>query len=327
MPGVVNTTDTFTTNQVITSTAMNNIIDQTLFTSDAIVSGNTTLTLVGGKLKVGIITSNEMGGSSVTSNAIAANAITTAKILDANVTPSKLADSDFGDFTVASGVATLDNNVVTTAKIADANITAPKLDGAQTGTAPIYGIRAWANFNTQANTDLTGTYSRSGTTTVTITATAHGLIAGNVVFIDYTVGTGTAPFDGIYEVASVTDANTFTVISTATTASTGTAALRRKTIRASGNISCISAAATSPTIPPTSNDSVNDGFYIANFSIAMPSEDFSILGTCSATGTFTVTSGNEILSGSPINAQSARILCMDNANERSALFNSLAIIG
>jgi microcystin-dependent protein len=79
MPGVVNTTDTFTTNQVITSTVMNNIIDQTLFTSDAIAAGNSTLALVAGKLKVGTITSNEMGTDSVTTNAIADGAVTQAK--------------------------------------------------------------------------------------------------------------------------------------------------------------------------------------------------------------------------------------------------------
>jgi hypothetical protein len=36
---------------------------------------------------------------------------------------------------------------VTTAKVANANITAAKLDGAQSGSAPIYGARAWVNFN------------------------------------------------------------------------------------------------------------------------------------------------------------------------------------
>ena len=79
MAGVVETTNTFATNNVITSTAMNNIIDQTLFTSDAIVSSNTTLALVAGKLKVGTITSNEMGVDSVTTNAIADGAVTQAK--------------------------------------------------------------------------------------------------------------------------------------------------------------------------------------------------------------------------------------------------------
>jgi len=117
MPGVVETTNTFATNDVITSTAMNNIIDQTLFTSDAIVSANTTLALVSGKLKVGTITSNEMG----------TNAVTTTAILDGSITPAKLSNSDFGDFTVVTGVATLDSNVVTTAKILDANVTPAKL--------------------------------------------------------------------------------------------------------------------------------------------------------------------------------------------------------
>jgi len=110
MPGVVETTNTFATNDVITSTAMNNIIDQTLFTSDAIVSGNTTLALVSGKMKVGTITSNEMGAGAVTANALASNAVTTVKITDANVTTDKIADSN-----------------VTTAKIADASITATKI--------------------------------------------------------------------------------------------------------------------------------------------------------------------------------------------------------
>jgi hypothetical protein len=36
---------------------------------------------------------------------------------------------------------------VTTADIADGDITAAKLSGAQSGSAPIYGARAWVNFN------------------------------------------------------------------------------------------------------------------------------------------------------------------------------------
>lgn len=328
MPGVVDTTKTFATNEVITSTLMNNIIDETLFTSDAIAAGNTTLALVSGKMKVGTITSNEMGVGSVTANAIASDSVTTAKVLDANITPSKLSNSDFGDFTVASGVATLDSNVVTTAKIADANITAPKLNGAQTGTAPVYGIRAWANFNSTSNTaNVTGNYSRTGTT-VTITVTGHGLIVGNLVYIDYTVATGTAPFDGLYEVSGVTE-NTFTVTSSASTSSTGSVTLLRKTIRASGNISCISAAMSSPVTPPTANDSVQDGYYVANFLIAMPSANYSILGTCATTAAFVNTAGNKVLSGSPNNAQSCRILTVDTSNNDpvSNLHNSISIIG
>lgn len=77
MAGVVETTNTFATNAVITSASLNNIIDQTLFTADAL-SGST-LALVSGKMKVGTITSNEMGPSAVTTNAIADGAVTQAK--------------------------------------------------------------------------------------------------------------------------------------------------------------------------------------------------------------------------------------------------------
>jgi hypothetical protein len=40
----------------------------------------------------------------------------------------------------------LASNAVETAKIKDANVTAAKLNGAQSGSAPIYGSRAWASF-------------------------------------------------------------------------------------------------------------------------------------------------------------------------------------
>jgi hypothetical protein len=155
MAGVVNTTNTFANNDVITSTSMNNIIDETFFTSDAIVNANTTLALVSGKLKVGTITSNEMGTNAVTANAIAADAVTTAKILDANVTTGKIADSN-----------------VTTAKIADASVTAAKLNGAQTGTAPIFGARAYGAFNGTATSPITP-IKAGNITSITRTSTGN----------------------------------------------------------------------------------------------------------------------------------------------------------
>jgi hypothetical protein len=78
----------------------------------------------------------------------------------------------------------LPNSSVITADIADAAITAAKLDGAQSGSAPIYGARAWVNFN--------------GTGTVTIRA------SGNVSSItdngtgDYTLNFTTAMQDANY---------------------------------------------------------------------------------------------------------------------------------
>jgi hypothetical protein len=99
--GVVNTTYTFLGTDTITSSKLNNIIDETTFTGDAIQG--TTLQIVSpGKLAV------SAGG--ITSNELASNSVVTAKILDSNVTTAKIADSN-----------------VTTAKIADANVTPTKL--------------------------------------------------------------------------------------------------------------------------------------------------------------------------------------------------------
>ena len=108
--GAVDTTYTFTATDTITSAKMNNIIDQTTITTDAIIG--TTLDVTSGKLKIRSagITSNEMGN----------NSVVTAAITDSSVI---------------------------TAKIANANITAEKLSGAQTGNAPVYGCRAWVNFD------------------------------------------------------------------------------------------------------------------------------------------------------------------------------------
>jgi hypothetical protein len=61
---------------------------------------------------------------------VSPNGVTTGTILNSAVTTDKI-----------------NNLAVTTAKVANANITAGKLDGAQSGSAPIYGARAWVNFD------------------------------------------------------------------------------------------------------------------------------------------------------------------------------------
>jgi hypothetical protein len=99
--GVVNTTYTFTSTDTITSAKMNNIIDETTFTSDAI-QGSTLQVVSPGKLAV------SAGG--ITSNEMAANSVVTAAITDLNVTTAKIANLN-----------------VTTAKIADANVTSAKI--------------------------------------------------------------------------------------------------------------------------------------------------------------------------------------------------------
>jgi hypothetical protein len=143
--GVVNTTYTFTSTDTITSAKMNNIIDDTTFTSDAI-QGTTLQVVSPGKLAVSAsgITSNELASNAVVTAKIADSNVTTAKIADSNVTTAKIADSNVTTAKIA------DSNV-TTAKIADANITQAKLGTNVAGNGPAF--RAWAS----SQTPITGT--------------------------------------------------------------------------------------------------------------------------------------------------------------------------
>jgi hypothetical protein len=72
--------------------------------------------------------------------------------------------------------------------------------GAATSSAGTVGL--YDNFA------IAGTYARS-TTVATVTAAKHGLIVGDWAFIDWSGGTN--PTDDFYQVATVVDANTFTV--------------------------------------------------------------------------------------------------------------------
>jgi hypothetical protein len=53
---------------------------------------------------------------------------------------------------------------IATADIADGAITGPKLDGAQSGSAPIYGARAWVNFNGNGTIAIRGSGNVSSIT-------------------------------------------------------------------------------------------------------------------------------------------------------------------
>jgi hypothetical protein len=64
-------------------------------------------------------------------------------------------------------------------------------------------------FDTTVAPVTTATYGRSGTT-VTVTSTAHGLVTGNVIGIDFAAGTGGTATNGNYSITRV-DANTFTL--------------------------------------------------------------------------------------------------------------------
>lgn len=73
------------------------------------------------------------------------------------------------------------------------------------------------------NDYVAATYSQTGNT-VTVTFAAHGLTAGNTIILDYRTGTGT---DKQYTVASVVDANNFTVTEAVSQTTSGNVALLR----------------------------------------------------------------------------------------------------
>jgi hypothetical protein len=129
--------------------------------------------------------------------------------------------------------------------------------------AVAYGCRAWVNFNGTANSNLAGTYARSGTT-VTVTATNHGQAVGNVVNLDFTTGTAA---DGIFTVVTVPDANTFTVTHGTSGTTSGNVSIIRSTIRASGGVASVTDAGA--------------GFYYINFSVPMPDANYSVVGAAS----------------------------------------------
>jgi hypothetical protein len=86
---VVDTTRTFTNNEQITSTKLNEIMDNSSFVSGAVVSGQGLEITVGGQMQIKDL--------DVTTAKIADSSVTTAKIADANVTQAKLAANVVGN--------------------------------------------------------------------------------------------------------------------------------------------------------------------------------------------------------------------------------------
>jgi hypothetical protein len=100
---------------------------------------------------------------------------------------------------------------------------------------------------------------------LTVTATAHGLIVGSSVNLDFTTGTG---LDGVYTVVTVADADTFTITTVASTTTSGNVTILRNTIRASGNVTSIT------------DNGVGD--YTVNLTTALSDINYSVALSASA---------------------------------------------
>jgi hypothetical protein len=97
-----------------------------------------------------------------------------------------------GDGTI-TGLAAggLPDASIVTADIANASVTAAKLDGAQSGSAPIYGARAWVNFN--------------GTGTVAIRASGNVSSITDVGVGSYLINFSVAMPDANYAATAIND--------------------------------------------------------------------------------------------------------------------------
>lgn len=181
--------------------------------------------------------------------------VTTAKIVNSNVTYAKIqnvsaADRLLGRSTAGAGVV----EEITCTADARAILAA----------ANVYAARAWVCFDGTASSNLSGTYSQSGTT-VTVTATAHGLVVGQQVYADITSGTGV---DGLYTVATVPNANSFTYTAGTSLTTSGNVTLARNTIRGSANVSSVADSGV--------------GVYRVNFTTAMADNHYAALVTANS---------------------------------------------
>jgi hypothetical protein len=184
-------------------------IDDQQITTDKIADGAVALV----KIAENAVGSAKIADGAVTGAKIASESVATTNIASGAVTGAKLAADAVTETNIATGAVTtakLASSAATTAKIADASITAAKLSGAQSGSAPIYGARAWVNFNGTGTVSIrgsgnvssitdggTGIYSVNFTfempdTNYSVTVTARRIDANNANFSAVLKGTTSA---------------------------------------------------------------------------------------------------------------------------------------
>lgn len=274
---------TFANGDQVTSTKLNNIVDNATFKTGAgeAVDGATLLVDAGGYLKAGTMQTGNIAANAITTAKIAdstgaSDGITTSKIATGAVTTAKIADSTgASDGITTAKIAT---GAVTTAKLADDSVTADKINGLA-GSAPVFYARAWARLTpyvggVRDGAYKSGTYTRNATNTVVLMS-AHGLRVNDKIRLDFSGG-GT---DGLYTVTAVASAGEFTVNHAGTSVS-GSVIAQFVKIQASGNVSSASFY-----------DGGDDSFVI-NFTTPMNDANYALMATSHLRTTSLVPSEN-----------------------------------
>lgn len=197
---VVNTTRTFTTNEQINATKLNDIMDQSTFVAGAVVSGQGLEVTGAGQMQIG----------------------------DGLVAPTKLST---GAPSWNTTTVTIPNNasISGTTTLSGAMTIGTATMPVPTGGMPLSPSRAWANFNTSTTT-VSGTISRPfGSTLATFTVSNHGYSTGHFVSAVYS----SLPYAGI--ITKIND-NSFSMVTGGTSFLNGTATLYKATINSSLNI-------------------------------------------------------------------------------------------
>jgi hypothetical protein len=146
------------------------------------------------------------------------------------------------------------------------------------GTAPYFGARAFAAFSTNSYSDISATYSQSGTTVV-LTVASHAYQVGHYIYVNITTGTAA---DGLYVVTAVTSTTiTYTALTSLTTS--GNATIQQCSVYAgSQNVANVVYQGTA-------------GVFIINFTTPMPFANYVAMGSCGTNNgaTFPAPSGDD----------------------------------
>jgi len=233
---VVKTTNLFSNNEQITSAKLNNIMVNSSFDSGAVVPSSGLEVTAGGQMQIpnggiktalletGAIDASKIstGGPSWTASSISLPNPTT---ITGNATVTENA--------TVTGNATITGTTTSTGAL---TVGTAKMD-VPSGSAPIYGCRAWVNFDGTTAANIGGTYVRDSTTVTVTTSVAHGLIVGHKVYLDFTSGSAV---DGAFVVTGITSSTIFTVTHGTSGATSGNVTLNRRLIRGSGNVANVS---------------------------------------------------------------------------------------